>query len=189
VKRRFLQIRRFIYSSNSNLHKKVGAQFTARDPHTFIALMKGPYLALFYMEIQDLYNHIPSQILNQNLDSLDSWYPENVTKGHATFVNFTQDTSNRGGRKGFFSSPEMSRRPLGPRETPIAWVPLRLPWGQSGWGVKLIAYLHLVLRLRMRGGYTSSPPFTFMMCTGITLPCFALQILFCRRKCLCLADL
>jgi len=66
-----------------------------------------------------LYNHIllPCQILKQNFDYLVSWYPENVTKGHANFVHFSQHALNRGWGKGFYSTPERPRRTLERKET------------------------------------------------------------------------
>jgi hypothetical protein len=54
--------------------------------------------------------------LKQNLNSLVSCYPENVTKGHTNFVHFSQYASNRGRGKGFYSSPKRPGRTLERKE-------------------------------------------------------------------------
>jgi hypothetical protein len=42
-----------------------------------------------------------------------------------------------------------SKMALGPTQPPIWWVQELLPQGKSGWGVRMVTYLHLVPRVRM----------------------------------------
>ena len=50
------------------------------------------------------------------------------------------------------------------------WTPVFFPKGPSGWGVKLITCLHLVLRFKNEWSSTSSTLYVIVMCTGTSSP-------------------
>jgi len=63
---------------------------------------------------------------------------------------------------GNFSLHHEFRLALGPTQPPIRSVPWALPWGYSGWGVKLTTHLHLVPKSRKSGSiylhFPNTPP-------------------------------
>jgi hypothetical protein len=62
-------------------------------------------------------------------------------------------------RQRIFLLTSASRPELGPTQPPVQWVlGVLSPWAKSGRGVMLTTHPHLVPRLRMSKGYTSSPP-------------------------------
>jgi hypothetical protein len=82
-----------------------------------------------------------------------------------------------------FPLTSVSRPALGPTQTPIQWVPAVLSAGlKRDRGVTLTTHPHLVPRSKMSRSYTSSPPSSFVACSG-TASAFSTWLSL--RQCLC----
>jgi hypothetical protein len=69
-----------------------------------------------------------------------------------------------------FPIASLSRPALGPTQLPVQWVPVVLsPGVKRGLGVTLTIHTYVMPRSRMSRSYNSSPPSSFVACSGTAL--------------------
>ena len=78
-----------------------------------------------------------------------------------------------------------NRLPLAPTQSPIQWVPLGLPSGYSGQGVKLTTHLQLVPGLRMSGAIPLLHPYACKAQAGTILPFLSFTSLYIQKLFAC----